>query len=507
MSDIPYRPNPGGLGGNLAMGAFDALASPDPTKQALPYYGAQYISSDPDSSYYHEEAAKYIPHGQDGIWLNSEGHPLDAQSVAQLTAMNDRQREIAVNTPWQRPGFFGKMTPMGQGMESSDFSSIQYPGQQAQQQQAIQRSLIGNLNSTTLGGIGSARILGNAAQSNPNLIPLMSGLGAVNPQQVQAGVQAQTDLAANVPQNVTQAILAELDAKQRIAAAEAAAHPSAANPDISHTAVNAAQVGAGTSGAQVQALPSTQANIIRQETVGTPYSQYAQEWQATHPFAGGGALRTPLLNPNTGMDSTIRNPSMSLQGMMFNPNMFGGDGGTSSAPIQVPGVSRGVIVNTPQANQGTPSGVPPIGMSQSTSPTIGQLTLQPKTASPINGYPGAYADYTTGRVYYNGQDVSLNPNFVELKNAAIQQGQDLQDASHKSRQLGIDADVANLKAKKAANDHQHMQGKLMPLIGDAGVGLKNTYNQLITNPYRYWIGGQELQPDEQYNTKLGRALF
>lgn len=241
----------------------------------------------------------------------------------------------------------------------------------------------------------------------------------------------------------------------------------AANPLIAQSAANQAAVNAGMSSAQRELLPGTIHNLQYQTSVVDPYTQFRQAYEATHPFAGGGALRTPLLHPETGTATTIPNPSMSLTGMMFNPegifgNMSGGNGSAVTGP-------SGRIINIPP---------PPDTLPSINQPLIGQPSNLPDylghKVTPIEGYEDFDADYKTGRIYYKGQDVTNDPRIAAVKQAAILQGrkelQNSHEAAHDSKKANIDAKMAALKAEKAALESQRTSG----------------FNEFANAPYGPW---------------------
>lgn len=426
--------------GKLLNGA----ATPDPQQSFNPAYGAQYLTSNDN------------PAIKQAGWVGADGRPLSSDIADHLNSLQPSDQLKFTSNPYNRPGFFGRMTDVGQQMVMADANALPYYGQQASQQAAAQRGVVGMSRAKTLGDIGSATMVNN---QSPSLIASMAGQGTFNPENYQRAWQTMNDLSSNVVPARTSETLAGIGANTALANSVAAQHPAAANPNIAQAAINTAQVGAGTTGAQLQALPSTQANIIRQETIGTPYTQYAQEWQATHPFAGGGALRTPLLNPNTGVNSSIPNPSMSLQGLMFNPNgplggSFGGTAGGMVGPTSK-------ATNLPPLDN-TPS------ISQSYMPTIGNKLPDSfgRKVVPVEDYPDFDVDYSTGRLYYKGQDVTKDPRVSHVRQSASNQF--VQE--HQAKQDQRKATIASLKAERSALQAQYT----------------TPWNEFINAPYGPW---------------------
>lgn len=255
-------------------------------------------------------------------------------------------------------------------------------------------------------------------------------------------------------------------AETAVAQHTAAENNPAANPLIGQTALNTAALNKGVSEAQVGALPATQRNIAYDANVVQPYTAYKSVYEATHPFAGSSAFMTPVLHPETGVQSKEINPAMSFAGTMMTPYMLNSMGGVGGGTITSP---SGKVINIPP---------PPDRLPSINQPLYGQPSSLPDSlghkVTPVEGYEDFDADYHTGRLYYKGQDVTNDPRVADVKQAAILQGrkelQNNHEAIHNSKKANLDAKMAALKAEKAALESQRTSG----------------FNEFANAPYGPW---------------------
>lgn len=232
----------------------------------------------------------------------------------------------------------------------------------------------------------------------------------------------------------------------------------------------------------VQTAPMDAQSTVNARTIGNIMSSRAPMSPYFSSRLQNGQLMAPSRDP-LGM-SPMQAQMGSLQGI---------GNGSSMSTTTLP---SGVVVNHPAPQYGESPTVQGNLIGQSSG--SGPLSLTPKSVRMIDSVPGASADYSTGQIYYNGHQVTNNPNFKSLKQAAIEQGvkeqQDAQDAHHKAVQSSLKAQMDELKA-------QHLRSGLLPtgarMIGDAGSSVGSMFSE-VGKWYGDKINNGVIQPASNY---------
>lgn len=182
-------------------------------------------------------------------------------------------------------------------------------------------------------------------------------------------------------------------------------------------------------------------------------------------------------------------------------------------------LQRGLLNGQPQGQTGTLSSgrgftynPPP----QPTQPMVGtayQGTGQgvSQTTTPVDKYPGYSVDFSTGRVYQDGQDVTgrANPTIIQSAIEQLhQQHGKAQDATHDAHQATIASEIAKLKAEKVQLAAHHIRSGLIPqVLGgigaygyDAGMAAK-AGDQRYAQPIRNYL---RQKGSEVYNGLIGQ---
>jgi len=189
------------------------------------------------------------------------------------------------------------------------------------------------------------------------------------------------------------------------------------------------------------------ASLMPDETVTTPY-------MSTIGLGGiqtsGGQLSPMFRPPAAAMMQSMRNGTY----MGGSPTVAGPDGG--SMPPRNPVVTPTLGITGQQSD-----------LQQGSYPDIIRSRNSPNL-KPLDDYPDFTADYDTGRLYYQGHDVTNDQRVAPMKQAAIEQGvreqKDAKDA-HKT------ARVKALEAEKAAIEAEHLQttgSQFLPALGREG---------------------------------------
>jgi hypothetical protein len=205
-------------------------------------------------------------------------------------------------------------------------------------------------------------------------------------------------------------------------------------PAVGQTIGNQANIGAATTGQAVADLPITTGTQRLQDIAENYRSGFMPDDMTTLPYLAtiGSSGVTPSggqINPSF-RPAMIANMAALQRGLLSNGATGGISGSLSSG--------RGFNYNPP------PSAIPP---------TVGTQYQPPQTAAPnatpVDKYPGYTVDFSTGRVYQDGKDVTGSANPEILQAATDQYNESHRDVSktqHDATQSTIAANVAALKA-------------------------------------------------------------
>jgi hypothetical protein len=267
-------------------------------------------------------------------------------------------------------------------------------------------------------------------------------------------------------------------------------------PAVGSTIENQALIGQGQSAQTVSDLP-TLTGTQHLQTIGENYrSGFMPDEMTTLPYvstvgAGGVTPSGGQINPSF-RPAMIANMA-ALQRGLVNGQPAGQTGTLSSG--------KGFTYNPPPAAVQPMVGTAYQGTGQGVS----------QTTTPVDKYPGYSVDFSTGRVYQDGQDVTSRANPTIIQSAIEQLHQqhgDAQDAAHDAHQATIASQIAALQAQKKQLAAHHIRSGLIPQVlagGEAYAkqgyqGLVNA-DERLTTPVRNYL---RQKGSEVYNGLIGQ---
>ena len=388
------------------------------------------------------------------IWLDTDGNDVSDQ----INTMNPKQRHVALNTAYKDPGFFKRLTSTGEQEAAFNRNALGFPGQSSQTRNVLRANTGSDINTIPVeqrpfGNNNQANITGTI---NPRLVP-----SYLNPE-----VQARQFAATGGNAVKSQAALT--DAQNQLIGNTALQKSGNLWREQLDTA-GGLQYDIGRNEALLGALPDTQAAIRNQAAIeaGTTGQQRADLPITIGSMAGEGAQRN--LAANYFPDSLVGMPYVDRyipgKGIQTSGgNLYSGYRSPKWTEMQV--FSRGM----PTGGTPTPTSTgqafvkPNVGGNiipatigdtgqQEQQPSKGPDWLNNSNADMITlaKYPEVTIDKNSGRIYTkDGHDITNDPRIGPVKQAAIQQMQEEEDAKreaqHKSAQSYLKAQSDKLKA-------------------------------------------------------------
>jgi hypothetical protein len=195
---------------------------------------------------------------------------------------------------------------------------------------------------------------------------------------------------------------------------------------------NQAAIGAATTGQQIADLPITTGTQRLQDIAENYRSGMMSDERTSVPYMA--TIGAQGVTPSGGVLNPAYRPPMMAQMAALQHLGNQPTGGTLSS-------GRGFTYSPPP-----PTAVPP---TLGTNFQQGSNQNAATNATPVDKYPGYSVDFTTGRVFQDGQDVTGRVNPAILQAATEQYNESKQDVSktqHDATQSTIAANVAALKA-------------------------------------------------------------
>jgi hypothetical protein len=396
---------------------FEDLSGATTHAQPNPFYGAQYLTPDDHPSI------------KTPVWVDANGQPITDSSFTELP---QKGKQYLANQPFHEPSFWGGLGPTGQAIKSANMQAEQLPGQQSQQLAAQERQLIGTSGANTTADLNRANIFAGQPDSTQNAL---FATGAMNPAPIGEASQIRANQQAGVYPAIAQA---NANIMGRTAAQN--------NPDANQFVAQ---------------------NAVRTAAVGDPYEEMGREANAlTMGGMGTGNYLIPRIDPQTGLISSVPNPSRSIQGTMINNALGGansmvqGPSGTAYPVKQQPlGVPPAGMIGTPQVQQ-----------SQQTAPFT--PPQQPEDAANKGITKVGGTDYGVdgdGNTYYMPTGEFVPPE--NLKDTAI--GKAVQHT------------ISMRKAMQSDQRAKQLPHGAASIIGHTATGMVHS----LVNPYNMWNRG------------------